>query len=703
MTGFQDTEITEGWESIFGRDEYRQELREIADTYPEKKSLFISYDDMDMYNTDFAVTVLEEPDRCLKLAEEAAKEAMPPSWDPVNRINIRIIRLPRDAKVGIRNLRARHLNRMVAIEGLVKKVTPVKPRMTMALFTCARCGSAIWQPQDGMILQEPLMCPNPNGSCNKSANRFILDEEQSIYTDTQKVEIQESPEGLKGGAQPQRLGGYIDDDIAGIVTPGNRITVNGIIRSAEKADRNKTTIFDVYVDVVSIEFEQHEYDEIQITEDDEKAIIEMSKDPDLFQNIIASISPTIKGMSEEKAAIALQLFGGTRKVMDDGSVIRGDIHILIMGDPGVAKSQILRYMSSLAPRGIYASGKSASGAGLTAAAVRDEFTGEWALEAGALVLADKGLACIDELDKMSTEDRSSLHEAMESQRISVAKAGITASLQCRCSMLAAANPKLGRFDLENNTIVSQIDLTPALMSRFDLIFVRTDKPDEKRDRDITEHILKVHRRGEDLQVDETAELEGVDLRRIKENTQSITPRYDVETLRKYVAYSKRIIPVMKQEAVDMIEEDYMSIRRSGDDSGSVPITARQLEAYVRLSEASARMRLSPVVEAQDAKRAIDLVRYYLKKIAGTEGGGLDIDSLTSGISSRDRKGIPSMEAIMRLEPMGMEEEEIITQALSNGISETEAKRLLQKMKASGVIYQVPDGTNRVIYRLTNRG
>ncbi len=703
MTGFQDTEITEGWESIFGRDEYRQELREIADTYPEKKSLSVKYDDMDMYNTDFAVTVLEEPDRCLKLAEEAAKEAMPPSWDPVNRINIRITRLPRDAKVGIRNLRARHLNRMVAIEGLVKKVTPVKPRMTMALYTCARCGSAIWQPQDGMILQEPLMCPNPNGSCNKSANRFILDEEQSVYTDTQKVEIQESPEGLKGGAQPQRLGGYIDDDIAGVVTPGNRITVNGIIRSAEKDSRNKTTIFDVYVDVVSIEFEQHEYDEIQITEDDEKAIIEMSKDPDLFQNIIASISPTIKGMSEEKAAIALQLFGGTRKVMDDGSVIRGDIHILIMGDPGVAKSQILRYMSSLAPRGIYASGKSASGAGLTAAAVRDEFTGEWALEAGALVLADKGLACIDELDKMSAEDRSSLHEAMESQRISVAKAGITASLQCRCSMLAAANPKLGRFDLENNTIVSQIDLPPALMSRFDLIFVRTDKPDEKRDRDITEHILKVHRRGEALQVDETAELEGVDLRRIRENTQAITPRYDVETLRKYVAYSKRIIPVMRQEAVDMIEEDYMSIRRSGDDSGSVPITARQLEAYVRLSEASARMRLSPVVEAQDAKRAIDLVRYYLKKIAGTEGGGLEIDSLTSGISSRDRKGIPSIEAIMRLEPMGMEEEEIITQALSNGINEAEAKRLLQKMKASGVIYQVPDGTNKVIYRLTNRG
>lgn len=700
---YQDAEITEEWDRLFSREEYRQALREIADMYPEKKSLFVKYDDMDMHSADFAALVLEEPDRCLELAEAAAKESMPPSWDPLNKINIRLIRLPRDAKVGIRNLRARHLNKMVALEGLVKKVTPVKPRMTLALYNCARCGAPIWQPQGGMVLQEPLMCPNPNGNCNKSANRFILDEERSVYTDTQKVEIQESPEGLKGGAQPQRLSGYIDDDIAGIITPGNRVTINGIIRSAEKTERTKTTVFEVYVDVVSIEFEQHEYDEIQITEDDEKAIIEMSKDPDLFQNIISSISPTIKGMSEEKAAIALQLFGGTRKVMDDGSVIRGDIHVLLIGDPGVAKSQILRYMSSLAPRGIYASGKSASGAGLTAAAVRDEFTGEWALEAGALVLADKGLACIDELDKMSNEDRSSLHEAMESQRISVAKAGITASLQCRCSMLAAANPKLGRFDLENSTIVSQIDLPPALMSRFDLIFVRTDKPDEKRDRDITEHILKVHRRGEALQVDETVKLDGVDLRGIKENTQSITPRYDVEALRKYVAYSKRIIPVMKQEAVDMIQNDYMSIRRSGDDTGSVPITARQLEAYVRLSEASARMRLSPVVEAQDARRAVDLIRYYLKKIAGTEGGGFDIDSLTSGISSKDRKGIPTIEGIMRLEPSGMEEDDIITQAAANGIGEAEAKRLLQRMKGSGVIYQVPDGNNKVIYRLTNKG
>ncbi len=220
------------------------------------------------------------------------------------------------------------------------------------------------------------------------------------------------------------------------------------MRSTEKKDNDRSTLFETYLEINSVDFEQHEYDEIEISEEDERAIVSMSKDPNLFSNIVRSISPTISGLEEVKEAIALQLFGGCHKSNDDGSEIRGDIHILLVGDPGVAKSQLLRYMTSLAPRSIYTSGKSTSGAGLTAAVVKDnEFgDGRWNLEAGALVLADKGLACVDELDKMTPEDRSALHEAMESQRISFAKAGITAVLQCRCSLLAAANPKFGRYD-----------------------------------------------------------------------------------------------------------------------------------------------------------------------------------------------------------------------------------------------------------------
>ncbi|MFA6869534.1 MAG: minichromosome maintenance protein MCM [Methanomethylophilus sp.] len=695
MTSFQDKEIADGWDDVLGKDKYRLKLAEIADNYPDQRSLFVDYNDLDAYSTDLAMFILENPDRCLGIGRKEVQAAMPPSWDPQNKLNLRIQGLPRDAKVDIRRLRAKHLGKLVAVEGLVRKVTTVKPRMIRAKFKCARCGQEIWIDQHGMILEEPVACTNPDGNCNKQANRFLLDEVASQYIDTQKVEIQESPEGLRGGAQPERLSAYIEDDIAGIVTAGNRITLNGIIRSLEKPDRDKSTVFEVYIDVLSIEFEQHEYDEIQITEEDEQAILAMSRDPNLFSNIVNSISPTIYGMKEVKSAIALQLFGGCHKVMDDGTVIRGDMHFLLVGDPGVAKSQILRYMSMLAPRGIYASGKSASAAGLTAAAVKDDFgDGRWTLEAGALVLADKGLACIDELDKMTPQDRSSLHEAMESQKISVAKAGITATLQCRCSMLAAANPKMGRF--EEGNIAKQIDLPPALMSRFDLIFPLTDKPERTVDQRITNHILNVHRRGEAQQLSEDVKIPGVDVKEIRESTSNIKPFYDPEMLRKYVAYSKRIVPVMTDEATKMIADAYLNIRGSSTD-GSVPITARQLEAFVRLAEASARSRLSHTVDKEDAKIAVDLVQYYLQKIAGTSNGGLDIDMVSTSFSHKDRSDVGTITDLVTLAGSeGIAEADIVTEAGKQGIGKEDVERILQQLKNNGTLYCPTDKVYKVV-------
>ena len=686
---FQDNEVLAGWEEILSKDSYRLMMAEIADNYPDRKSLVVPYDDIDSYNTDLAMFILDNPDKALSLGQKAVRNAMPPTWDPKDNVNLRIVRLPRDARVEIRHLRAKHLGKMVAVEGLVRKATSVKPRMTYALFRCARCGAEIWVPQSGMLLKEPVMCTNPEGSCNKTATRFILEDKSSLYIDTQKVEIQENPEGLRGGAQPERLTGYIEDDLAGNTTPGNRITINGIIRSVEKPERDKTTVFEVFMDVVSVEFEQHEYDELQITEEDEERIVAMSKDPQLFDNIVKSISPTIFGLDQVKRAIALQLFGGCHKEMDDKTSIRGDMHILLIGDPGVAKSQLLRYMSMLAPRGIYASGKSASAAGLTAAAVKDDFgDGRWTLEAGALVLADKGLACIDELDKMTTQDRSSLHEAMESQRISVAKAGITATLQCRCSMLAAANPKYGRFE-ETDTIANQIDLPPALMSRFDLIFVLTDKPEKERDRDITEHILKAHRRGQVKMMGEGEVIEGIDAEMIRAQTNDIKPIYDIDIMRKYVAFSKRITPVMTDDAVRIIQNSYLKTRATGEgDNKSVPITARQLEAFVRLSEASARMRLSHLVTDRDANYAVDLVEYYLEMIAGNGTGQFDIDRLATGIAKRDRDYIGTLRGILSTlgSDAGMTVEEILLHAVSEGLEEKDVRKSLENMKKAGDVY-----------------
>jgi replicative DNA helicase Mcm len=377
--------------------------------------------------------------------------------------------------------------------------------------------------------------------------------------------------------------------------------------------------------------------------------------------------------------------------MDDGTNLRGDIHILLIGDPGVAKSQLLRYMSSLAPRGIYTSGKSASAAGLTAAAVRDDFgDGRWTLEAGALVLADKGLACIDELDKMTEQDRSSLHEAMEAQKISIAKAGINATLQCRCSMLAAANPKYGRFE-EETSIYDQINLPAPLVSRFDLIEILTDKPEKVHDERISSHILDTQERGEARMVPEGNEIDGVNVEQILSRTSNIKPVYDIETLRKYVAYSKRTTPIMTPEAKKIIQNSYLSIRKLGSGK-SVPITARQLEGYVRLSEASARMRLSPTVTEQDANNAAELIEAYLNRIAGNGDGTYDIDKISTGITSRDRNKLDIIRTIMsEFGDDGLKMEELIVHGGNQGLSESEVERAVKTLHEGGELFKSPSG------------
>lgn len=694
ISTFQDEDITKLWEDLFQSKDYRIPIQDLADNYPDKRSIDVSYPDLDIRNTDIAMYILENPDKCLALGKAVILSLMPPEWDPKNHVNLRIIKLPHDAKVGIRKLRETHLGRLVAIDGLAKKVSSVKPRMTYARFLCSRCGAEVWEPQSGMYLREPLMCPNPNGTCNKQANRFIIDNKKCHFIDTQKIELQESPEGLKGGQQPEKISGYAEDDLCGVLTAGNRITVNGIVRPVEKSERDKSTIFEIYLEILSVEFEQEEYEEIVITEEDERAILQASKEEDLFDNIVASIAPTIHGNKEVKQAIALQLFGGSRKVLDDGSVLRGDTHILLVGDPGVAKSQILRYMSTLAPRAIFASGKSASSAGLTAAAVKDDFGGDgFVLEAGALVLADKGLACIDELDKMTEQDTSSLHEAMESQRISIAKAGITTVLQCRCSLLAAANPKEGRFNREKN-LAEQIDLPPALKSRFDLIFVLTDVPNETKDRKLALHMLNVQQRGQALHYAGEDVVNGIDLKAIRDNSENVKPHYSAEFLRKYVAYSKRIVPILTDSVKKSILDSYMAIRNKGGENHAISITPRQLEAFIRLSEAAAKMRLSPVIEKRDADIAIHLIEYYLETITGGTG---DIDMVVSSVSQSKRMMRQVLRGIIGTAGnSGISVDDILVHPDLSMYNSEDMRKAIKDMETAGEIYSPQTGIYCVV-------
>lgn len=689
------------WEEILSH--YKGDIADVERDYPEKKSVYVKYDTVASTNSNFAEFLLTQPNNALYAGEKTLKEIT--GFD----VHLRIINMPKSvSRIGIRDLRSEHLGKLIAAEGLVRKATEVRPKLKEAAYQCVRCGAIIKVKQDDMVAKEPLECYKDQGGCGKTlaSTRFKLltepsdSKETSVFVDTQKLEIQESPEGLRGGAQPQRLVAYAEDDLTGFISPGDRVVLNGILKSRQRKERGvKSTVFDIFLDVNSIEVEEHEFEEISITPEQEKEIIRLKNDPNVCQKIVSSIAPAIHGMSMEKEALALQLFGGIAKTMPDSTRIRGDIHILMVGDPGTAKSQLLRYITQISPRGIYASGKSASAAGLTAAAVRDEFgEGRWTLEAGALVIADKGIAAIDEMDKMSTQDRSAMHEAMEQQCISVAKAGITATLHSRCALLGAANPKFGRFD-EYKPIAEQIDMPPALLSRFDLIFSISDKPEAKRDAEMAEHILKLHYAGE---IDRYREKKGNSKYSAEDEEiamKVVEPEINPELLRKYIAYSKRnILPVMTKEAEAAIKEHYLSLRSQGEDENSpVPITPRQLEAFVRLSEASARMRLSNEITKEDADRAIRMVDYSMKKaFFDYETGKFDVDVIATGMTHSQReRSVTIVDIIKEISSKspdgGADYAEIIDRAVHEKIPEGKAESTVEKLKTEGRIYQRPNG------------
>ena len=1351
LVEFPQDELIAKWEEFFEEAGYLSKIIAIADRYPEDRSLSVAFDELNRFDTDMAIYLLRHPLNVLTAGEEAIRRLAPPGDEGVQ-IHLRVRLLPRDRRVPVRDLRAKHLGQYIAVEGLVRKSTEVRPRVTDALFQCLRCGTIIKEPQDGQSFREPLECYEEQGGCKRSASatKFKLLTETSLFVDTQKLEIQEAPEGLRGGEEPQRLTLYLEDDLTGRITPGERVVMSGVLRSVQKGrPGQKSTLFDIFMDVNSVEKEQVEFEEIEVTEEDARLIREMGASPDIFRMITASIAPSMYGMYVEKEALALQLFSGVPKVMPDGRRIRGDIHVLMVGDPGIGKSELLSYMSRLSPRGIYATGKAATAAGLcvaadsmiatnqgirpireiaepyfgesertkpietaeasgsvstfdenhqsstrtlekvwrleppramiditsasglslavtpatkllvdhalgqswmaakfvrpgmriatagrlessekpapllltllgsvttrivvdvdpivvdsiferlksrfgtireaaaklliaedsayhswrdgrhgiplapllrmarvagvsdeslaksirnysqagghrislplrvsedlcyfagliagdgsvedgnqngfairfnnsnqglialyqdlvtrlfqvklhltpqspqrsatirfhsrlvarilyelgvptspksarlslpeivlngpatnlasylrglfdtdgtisdrssgsrcislttaspalargvqlalirlgihpvvrirhvagrrairldgrpivtrhdqyvvdvrdwssiarfreiigfchpkkcatlqrlrerqphsnidlvssagahlkevrqlmalspteaygvhegigraveagdratshemllelvdgldaafrkgtfegirmpirsdlrdripkairlaghtgvsfaralgvpkdrvhdafyrvsrrpkiplrllqrvadfltsqdgneapeilasihpllrriekiprriefmrrlasadvrwepvkdvrvaiekgqdsvydltvrdahafvangilvhnTAAAVRDEFgEGRWTLEAGALVLADLGLACIDEIEKMNPQDRSAIHEAMEQQRISVAKAGITAVLQSRCAVLAAANPKFGRFD-EHKYLSEQIDLPPALLSRFDIIFTMIDRPQAERDRELAEHILKGHRVGEIARRRES----GAVTPPTGELEVPFAPTLSPDFLRKYVAYAKRIYPIMTIEAMSIIEKKYLDIRKTGEAAGSsVPITPRQLEAIIRLAEAGARMRLSEEVTSDDAERAVRIVEYWMGKVAGEEGR-FDIDIIQTGISQSQREQIISIRGIIS-ELAGSDGvadyEDIIRLAQERGIPPAKVDSWLKRWAQEGEIYSPSKNKYKLVERL----
>src|SRR3972149_5814944 len=362
-------ELIARWEEFFGEIGLDSAIISLADRYPEERSLKVRFEDLNRFDTDMSIHLLRAPLSVLAAGGEAGPRVVPPPeggegavprivppTEEAVEVHLRVTGLPRDSRVQIRDLRAKHLGRFIAVEGLVRKATEGRPMVVDATFQPLGCGPVIKEPQEGQAFREPLECYEDQGGCKRSASatKFKLLGEASRYLDTQKIEIQEAPEGLRGGEEPQRLSAFTEDDLTGKIAPGMRVVLNGILRSSQKGrPGQKSTLFDIMLDVNSIEFEQVEFEEIEVTAEDVKKIEAEAADPDIYRKIIASIAPSLYGLTSEKEALALQLFSGVAKEMPDGRRIRGDLHILLVGDPGTGKSELLSYMSRLSARGIY--------------------------------------------------------------------------------------------------------------------------------------------------------------------------------------------------------------------------------------------------------------------------------------------------------------------------------------------------------------
>ena len=621
----QEFDLAARWTSMI-QDLYAEAVHNLAQKRPDEQSLEVSYRLIEGFDDDFAQNIIAQPDLHFQAANQALRQFLQDEGHTSMYPFVRIIHLPSDQVRTVSQLRADDISMMLSIDAIATKISGVRPRIYSASFLCASCGHVtdVKQPNEQELV-EPIECSQIDGGCGrpKRQTRFILQEDESILINSQFIELQESPEQLKGGIQPERIICIGEHDIAGKLNPGDRVKANGVlfIRSQRKGGKD-TPVFDIFLRIHSLERQNVPLEEISITEDEELEIKELASRSDIYDLFSESIAPSIFGMSRVKESLMLQLFGGVARLNPDGTRNRGDIHILLMGDPGVAKSQLLDYMSKISPRGQFTSGQSASAAGLTAAAVQDSAAdGRWTLEAGALVLADLGLAAIDEFDKMNESDRSSMHEAMEQQTISISKAGINASLRTRCAVLAAANPKSGKFEpVSDIPFTAQINLAPPLVSRFDIIWLLTDIAEQEKDAKIAHHIINNRLLGtSELLVNQgsapdPSRKSSSGMKKSQEGDEILSK----DLIRKYIAYSKRTIhPKLEEEARNRIVAFYVETRKKGGESSdSVSITARSLEAVARMAEASARIRLADIATVEDVERAIRLTRTWRNELMG---------------------------------------------------------------------------------------
>jgi len=544
----------------------------------------------------------------------------------------------RDAN-SLRDLKAEHVSQLVNIPGIIINAQRSRPRAIKMRIQCTACKNLSWVINKNGFgsTQLPRRCENAANEFNAAKcplDPYMCVPDQCVYVDTQKLKMQETPEDVPTGEMPRHLLLYTDREHVDKIQVGRRVNLIGIYSIFSQKQKGKNgksngSIRQPYLYVLGIEYLNPAESIATFEPEEEEALRKISRDPNCYEKIWKSIAPNIWGRDDVKKAVACLLFSGSRKFLSGGMKLRGDINVLLLGDPSVAKSQFLKFVHQVAPIGKYTSGKGSSAAGLTAAVMRDSMSGEFTLEAGAMVLADGGVVCIDEFDKMREADRIAIHEAMEQQTISIAKAGITTTLNSRCSVLAAANPIYGRYD-DMRTVNENIDFQATILSRFDLIFIIKDVKDREQDQKLADHIMDFH-----LNVDSSKS--------------SLEAPISADTLTKYVAFARRTCqPRLSRSAAQALKNEYVSFRQTAkkreDETGkqsAIPITVRQLEAIIRIAESLAKMELKEQADENHVKEAVRLFRFATMR-AVNQGSLL-------GSSALGKKNSEFMKNVQRVE------------------------------------------------------
>ncbi|KAI0805851.1 MCM2/3/5 family protein [Xylaria sp. FL0064] len=625
---------------------YRDQLRENA--LLQKFYCDINITDLIKYNEELAHRLVTEPAEIIPLFENALRKCTHRivfPHNPTAEIPEHQLLLHSTAEdVSIRNLDSETIARLVRVSGIVIGASVMSSKATELQIQCRSCLHTQAVPILGGFtgVTLPRQCGRtraPNDPADKCPlDPYFVVHEKSRFVDQQIIKLQEAPDQVPVGELPRHVLISADRYLTNRVVPGSRCTIMGIFSIYQsKGSKNSSTggavaIRTPYLRAVGIQtdVDSTAKGNAVFSEEEEQEFLELSRRPDLYNVMTDCIAPSIYGNRDIKKAILCLLLGGSKKILPDGMKLRGDINVLLLGDPGTAKSQLLKFVEKAAPISIYTSGKGSSAAGLTASVQRDQSTREFYLEGGAMVLADGGVVCIDEFDKMRDEDRVAIHEAMEQQTISIAKAGITTILNARTSVLAAANPIFGRYD-DMKTPGENIDFQTTILSRFDMIFIVKDEHTRDKDERIAKHVMGIHMGG----------------RGLEEQVEGEVP---VEKMRRYLSYCKsRCAPRLSPEAAEKLSSHFVSIRRQvhaseieANTRSSIPITVRQLEAIVRITEALAKLTLSPVATEQHVDEAIRLFLCSTMDAVnqGSNQGSRELNEEVSRVEAELKRRLP---------------------------------------------------------------